>query len=153
MPTEKAREKKKKKRAQKRKHERLAEGRTEEAARSRRNRREGTVAIALLVAFVPFMVAGVLWWPHDASSQEADRGTGLPDGSYSATYLESRPATGGGTASAALDVDGEVYLVTEGDLEGGAADSSGEFFEGRRGQSIEITATGGRIYSWAPARQ
>ncbi len=65
-------------------------------------------------------------------------------------YLGSRPATGTQTALANLDVNGNSVFVTESDLSGNAAHNSTAFFQGYKGEPIQITVKNGFISWWAP---
>ena len=134
-----------KKRAEKKKHEHQTEHMAEEAAKKNRAHTEETLAIVVILLFVPFMVTGVIWWPAGTGSGKSQGGTGLPNGQHEATYLSSRPAADGEVAFAALDVKGESVLVNEGDLAGSAAKNSTAFFEGQQGEPIEITVKNGFI--------
>jgi hypothetical protein len=131
-----------KQRAQKRKHEHETEAMAENAARQKRAHVEETIAIIVMLTFVPFMVFGAIFWPGS--------GTGLQNGTYTATYLSSRPATSTQTAQANLDVGGESVFVYESDLSGSAATHSAAFFQGSKGEPIQITVKNGLITQWAP---
>jgi hypothetical protein len=63
MTRQATKKKRDKKRAEKRKHEQLTEQMHEEAARKKHAHTEATIAIIVLLIFVPFMIGGVIWWP------------------------------------------------------------------------------------------
>lgn len=146
MTREATRQKQKKKRALKRKHEHLTEQISEEKAKRKRTHAEEFVAIIVLVFFAGFMVIGVALWP--ATVSETEGYTGLPDGEYDATFLDSRPATDSHPAAAALQVGGLSVAVSEGDLSGEAAQDSTAFFELDQNESIQITVKNGSITEW-----
>jgi hypothetical protein len=148
MTRQATKKKRDKKRAEKRKHERLTERMAEEAVKKKWHHREEVVAIVVMLAFVPFMVIGVVWWPASTSQGKAKGDTGLTDGVYTASYLGSRPATEDTAAVAALDVNGESVIVSEHDLSGKAAEEASAFFAVRRGEPIEITVKNGFITDW-----
>lgn len=150
MTRESTKKKRDKKRAEKKKHAHLTEQMAEEHAKKRRAHREEVVAILVMLAFVPFMLIGVVWWPASSSTGKAKSNSGLSDGTYIATYIGGRPASGEDAAVVALDVNGETFFVDESDLAGDAAENPGAFFEGRRGQAIEITVKNGFITGWTP---
>ena len=131
-----------KQRAQKRKHEHETEQMAEHAARKRRSHIEETIAIIVLLSFVPFMVFGAIFWPGS--------GTELPNGTYEATYISSMPATSTQAAQANLDVNGDSVFVTADDLTGNAAHNSTAFFQGYKGEPIQIAVKNGLISWWAP---
>jgi hypothetical protein len=151
MTRQETKKKRDKKRAEKRKHEHLTEHMAEEAAKKKHLHREEIVAIVVMLAFVPFMVIGVIWWPAGTSSDNAKGEIGLPDGMYTASYLGSRPATGDDVAVAALDVSGESVFANEHDLSGNARKDAGAFFDIRRGEPLEIKVKNGFITGWTPA--
>ena len=132
-------------RAEKKKHEHRTEQMAEKAAKKKRGHTEEVIAIIVLLIFVPFMVIGIVWWPAGKGESE---GTGLQNGTYTASYIESQPASADHTAVAALDVNGESILVNESDLSGNAVDNSTAFFEGQRGQQVEITVKNGIVTRW-----
>jgi|GEM_PF-1521580 hypothetical protein len=150
MTKQTTRQKHDKQRAEKRKHEHETEEMTEHAARKRRAHVEETIAIIVMLTFVPFMVFGAIFWPGTTGSEGGNGGTGLQNGTYTATYLGSRPATGTQTALANLDVNGNSVFVTESDLSGNAAANSIAFFQGYKGEPIQITVKNGFISWWAP---
>jgi len=147
MTRQATKKKRDKKRAEKRKHEHRTEQMAEEAAEKKWHHREEVVAIIVMLVFVPFMVGGIIWWPASTAKGEIT----LPDGTYTAAYLGSRPATESDVAVAALDVNGESVFVNEHDLSGGAAKRSSAFFEGQRGEPIEITVNNGFVTDWMTA--
>jgi hypothetical protein len=151
MTRQATKKKRDKKRAEKRKHEHLSEQMAEEAVKKKWHHREEVVAIVVMLAFVPFMVGGILWWPASTSPGKVKGELALPDGTYTAAYLGSRPATESDVAVAALDVNGESVFVNEHDLSGGAAKRSSAFFEGQRGEPIEITVNNGFVTDWMTA--
>jgi type IV secretory pathway component VirB8 len=63
MTTQADKQKQNKKRELKRKHMHETEHMQEEAARKKRAHTEATIAICVLLFFVPFMVTGVIFWP------------------------------------------------------------------------------------------
>lgn len=144
MTTQKDRAKQKKKRAQKHKHEHETEHMQEEAARHKRSSREEWVAIIVILAFVPFLVTGIIWWPG-STTPKSKGGTGLASGTYSATYIGSQPETETEVATAALDVNGYSIFVTADDLTGSASRNSNTFFKGQKGQPVQITVQNGFI--------
>ena len=150
MTRQATKKKRDKKRAEKRKHEHRTEQMAEEAAKEKWYHKEEIVAIVVMLIFVPFMVTGVIWWPASASPEKAKGDIGLPDGTYTAAYIGSRPATDSDVAVAALDVDGESVFVNEHDLSGSAAEDSGAFFEVQQGEPLEITVKDGFITNWTP---
>jgi len=151
MTRQATKKKRDKKRAEKRKHEHLTEQMAEEAVKKKWHHREEVVAIVVMLAFVPFMVTGIIWWPASNGPGKTKGEIALPDGTYTAAYLGSRPATESDVAVTALDVNGESVLVNEHDLSGDAAKKSSAFFEGQRGEPIEITVKNGFITDWMTA--
>ncbi len=147
MTTQAARKKQEKKRAQKKKHAHVTEEMAERHAKEKRAHTEGMIAVITLLAIVPILVLGVLWWPSDSGRSEHGD-LAIPDGTYEATYVESQPAAGTESGAALLQVDGQSVLVTGSDLSGRAADSTQSFFEGRPGEDLEITVEDGYITSW-----
>lgn len=134
------------KRAEKRKHERETEEMWEEASRRKFKKREEAGAIIMVVVFGVFMVFGVILWQP---GNEAEKGnTGLSDGAYDAIYLESRPASDGSPAVAAIEVNRDVYLIYEQDLSGNARENAASFFEIPDDQEIGITVEDGYITDW-----
>src|SRR5450759_1704912 len=71
-----------KQRAEKRKHEHETEEMAEHAARKRRAHVEETIAIIVMLTFVPFMVFGAIFWPGTTGSEGGNGGTGLQNGTY-----------------------------------------------------------------------
>jgi hypothetical protein len=63
MTREATKKKRDRKRAEKKKHHQQAEQMAEEAARKKRAHTEATIAIAVLVMMIPFILTGVIWWP------------------------------------------------------------------------------------------
>ncbi|MBU1669627.1 MAG: hypothetical protein KKF41_02630 [Actinobacteria bacterium] len=63
MTTQADKQKQKKKRELKRKHMHETEHMREETAHARRTHTEATIAVCVLLMFVPFMVTGVIFWP------------------------------------------------------------------------------------------
>ena len=134
-----------KQRAQKRKHEHETEAMAENSARKKRAHVEEWIAIIVLLAFVPFMVLGAVFWPGPDGKASASGGVPLKNGTYTATYLSTVPATGTTPGLATLDVGGNNIMVTESALSGPAARNSTEFFQGQDGQRVQITVQNGFI--------
>jgi hypothetical protein len=145
---EKSKRKREKKRALKRKHEHLTEQLAEEAAKRKRTHREGWVVVVVLVMFVVLMVGGVIWWPTKATQGNRPGETGVPDGTYSLVYLYTEPAEGSTGAVTALDYNGAVIFVNEHDLAGEAAENTDAFFEGQRGEPVQIEVEDGYVTEW-----
>jgi hypothetical protein len=151
MTRQATKKKRDKKRAEKKKHEHHTEQMAEEAAEKKWHHREEVVAIIVMLIFVPFMLGGIIWWPASTSPGNTKGEITLPDGTYSAAYLGSRPATESDVAVAALDVNGESIIVNEHDLSGDAAKKSSAFFESPRGEPIDITVKNGFVTDWTTA--
>lgn len=151
MTREATKKKRDKKRAEKKKHEHQTEQRAEAAAKKRRFEKEEIIAIVVILLFIPFAITGVIFWPPNTGPGSSSGGTGLSDGNYYATFLGSRPASGNDVAVVVLDVNGESVFVNDHDLSGKAAKNSSAFFEGRRGEPINIVVTNGSITDWKPA--
>lgn len=149
MTRQATKKKRDKNRALKKKHEHVTEKMAEETARKKRSHSEEIIAIVVLLIFVPFMVTGILWWPASTGKSKGD--TGLPDGTYNAEFLGSRPATESEVAVGALEVNGESFFINERDLSGSAAGDPGAFFGLERGAPVRITAENGFVTDWAPA--
>ncbi len=152
MTRESTKKKRDKKRAEKKKHEHRTEQVSEEMAKRHRSHGEEMVAMIVLVIFVPFMIIATIWWPTPSSAGKMTGQTGLPTGTYQATYVQSRPATESESAAVVLDIKGESVLVTPSDLAGSAAKDPGNFFEGQPGDQVEITVDNGFITKIYPGK-
>lgn len=160
MTTQADKAKQKKKRALKKKHEHETEHMHEEAARKKVAHREETVVIIILLALVPFLLTGIFFWPSSTSTATGSKGgTGLANGSYSATCMNN--ASGSNPPEVTIGIPAEAkgmtnpvlmtgFSVNPSDLSGNALMDSGTVFQTQPGQQVDITVKNGYITDWIP---